>query len=608
MSVIHAPKQRRMDYRVLSFPFLIVPVLGTLFFRLWQLQVVEAPILVEKAEATRQTKIEKLAPRGLIFDRTGKLVAGVKPELVVTAVPAEIKKHPESLLAVSRLVGVPVEKLQEKVDAASYRPYVPAAIAVGISIQVATQIAEEGASMPGVAIENKPMRYYTDPKGFAHVMGYVWLPNERDEKRIKDLGLKPAEYVGKEGIERAYESDLMGIPGGEVVEVDARRRPVRVIGNEPAIPGTQLELTLDEDLQKYANAVFSERRMRGGVVAIEPSTGEVLAMVSAPAYDQSLFYGGISTADWKRLMDDEAKPLLNRPVQAAFAPGSTFKIVSALAAYRAGKFNPSQTVFCGGGYYHNGRKVLGCMSHHGAISFGTAMEKSCNTYFTTIGVAAGREEIGKAARDLGLGAKTGIEIGGEWRACVPDSQYFENWKNPPKWYLGDTVNMAVGQGMVTATPIQMANLAAIVANRGTGYTPHLVRSRRHPVTGERQVVAPTVAHQIDVDQGFWDAMHNALFRVINQGTAAVARIPGIEWAGKTGSAEHGRRKSGKTHSWFIGFAPVNNPKIAICVMAEAAGHGGDIAAPIARDVVSHYLRRLERAASKSAGSTPSTAP
>jgi len=168
--------------------------------------------------------------------------------------------------------------------------------------------------------------------------------------------------------------------------------------------------------------------------------------------------------------------------------------------------------------------------------------------------------------------------------------------------------MAVGQGMVTATPIQMANLAAIVANRGTGYTPHLVRSRRHPVTGERQVVAPTIAHQIDVDQGFWDAMHTALFRVINQGTAAVARIPGIEWAGKTGSAEHGRRKSGKTHSWFIGFAPVNNPKIAICVMAEAAGHGGDIAAPIARDVVSHYLRRLERAASKSAGSTPSTAP
>ena len=449
------------------------------------------------------------------------------------------------------------------------------------------------------------MRAYRDTTSLSHVLGYVWLPNDKDIKRLKVKGIDPAEYVGKNGIERTYEKELMGTPGADQVELDARRRPVKILGTEPPVPGAQLSLSIDMDLQKFTTnllgQIYKDKGIKGGLVALDPSTGEILCQVSSPGFDESLFYGGISKVDLDRLQKDPAKPLINRTIASQNSPGSTFKIVTSIAAYRQGKLDPHTTAICHGGYTL-GRRTLKCLGVHGNIEFARAMEKSCNAFFCTIGMNAGPDALCQAALDCGLGARTGVELVGELKGVVPTEKWLKHWKKPLGWYGGDTLNMSVGQGYVSATPMQMANLISMVANRGVIYTPHLVRGQRNGDTGDFSIAAPKIAHEVKAEPWFWDMLQDGLTRVIDSGTARSAQIPGVQWAGKTGSTEHGRRTE-KTHSWFVGFGPVQHPKIAICMFAEAAGHGGEISAPIAKEVVAHYLASLAKADAKRASSS-----
>ncbi|MGV3616994.1 MAG: penicillin-binding protein 2 [Fimbriimonas sp.] len=586
MSVIHTPRKPELDVRVLVFPSVMFSLLGVLFFRLWYFQVVKAPELVERAEATRKTSVDKIAPRGLIFDRRGVPVASVRPQIVVTAKPAELKKHPEVLGKVAAILQVPIEKLERKVKDAQWRPYLYSPIFIGASIQAGTRIAECEDDLPGIGVETLPMRHYPDTKSFTHVLGYVWTPSAEDVKRIEDQDRKPADYVGKNGIERAYETELMGVPGSEEMEVDARRRPIRVAGRDNPIPGNQLFLTLDSRLQRKATELLGGKGYIGGVAAIDPKTGEVLCLVSSPVFDQSVFEGGISQADFDALQHDPRKPMINRALNSFYPPGSTFKIVTAVAALQAGKFSPYNTYYCAGGY---GRKKLPkCLGHHGAISFNRAMAKSCNTYFCSLGAAAGEDALRTAALDMGLGQKPGLEIGG-MRGVVPTREWIKLVapKHRYVWYPGDTANFSIGQGYMSATPIQMANVAAMVANDGVRYRPHLVHAVKDAQTGQMRRVQPEVVKKIDASPEFWSGMKKALQDVVDNGTAETARVQGIAVAGKTGSAEH--KKEQKTHGWFVGFAPANDPKIAICVMVEAAGHGGEVAAPLAGELIKLYL-------------------
>ncbi|HVL39349.1 MAG TPA: penicillin-binding transpeptidase domain-containing protein, partial [Fimbriimonadaceae bacterium] len=323
MSVIHAPKQPELTGRHLVFPIAICVAFVALLLRLWYLQVVKADELAERAEYYRRSKVQKLAPRGLIYDRKGVLLAGVEPKIVVTAKPAVVKQNPWVLRKLATMLGVPLQKLEDKVRDASFRPHLPAPIHVGADIRVATRIAESGPYLPGIGVENQPMRFYPDPKSFAHLMGYVWVPSSEDVKRLGEHELKPADYVGKDGIEYVYERELMGRPGADRFEVDAKRRPTRLTGRDNAIPGKALMLTLDNDLQQLAVQLLGPHK--GAVVAIEPLTGEVLCLASNPVYDLTLFQGGISSKDWDRLNKDPDVPLFNRATQSAYAPGSTFK-------------------------------------------------------------------------------------------------------------------------------------------------------------------------------------------------------------------------------------------------------------------------------------------
>ncbi len=354
---------------------------------------------------------------------------------------------------------------------------------------------------------------------------------------------------------------------------------------------------------------MAEHKFVGAVVALDPKTGEILCFVSSPTFDQNIFNGGISSADWQRLttknvddpMSDE--PLLDRAIQSSYAPGSTFKIVTSIAAYQAGKFDPEMHYFCDGGV-RIGKAYFRCLGHHGSIGYYDAMAKSCNSFFYQLGRSVGVDALRKACEDVGLGQKTGLEIGGEHRGVVPTDAYVKKVRKEGTWYTGDTLNFAIGQGFVEATPLQLANMVALVANSGTNYVPHLVHAIRPAEgNGAERPVEPRVWKHIDATSTFWQQLQTALVGVMDHGTAKAAKIPGVVWAGKTGSAEHGKDKNAKANAVFVGYAPADDPKIAICVLIEGVGHGGDFAAPPAADIVQAYLTDIKpKGAAKSTAS------
>lgn len=593
MSVIHAPRRPELDVRLLAFPAVTFGLFGILAMRLWYFQVVKAPELVERAEATRVLPTARPAPRGIIVDRNGAVVAGVRPRLVVTAVYDVVAKKENAWVIgrLARLLQADPKKLRAKLDDAKRNRSQPMPIYFGAPNDVGARIAEAGPDLPGISIDTAPMRFYPDAYSFTHLLGYVGVPNQRDLDRLKSKGIDPpAEFVGKGGVEQAYEPALMGRAGEDRTETDAKGRAIRQVGRDAPVPGEQLVLTLDSRLQRYTTQLMKERNYVGGVVALDPNNGEVLALVSSPTYDLTMFGSGVSQDDWDRLQGDPRHPMVKRPLRSVYSPGSTFKIVTALAAYRKGIFDPHRYGFCAGGY-RLGKKVMHCLGHHGAIAFDRAMAKSCNTYFCDLGYRSGEDALTSAAMEFGLGQPAGIDIGGESRGTVPTKEWLAKRFRDPRWYGGDTLNLSIGQGYVAATPLQMAGLAAIVANDGIGYRPHLVRSMRQPVGGRSVAVTPEVSHRVQATPEFWATLKGALRGVVAGGTATAANLPGMDVAGKTGSTEFAATRDGKTHAWFVGFAPLDHPKIAVAVLLEDAGHGGEVAAPVAAEVIKKYLSK-----------------
>jgi len=363
-------------------------------------------------------------------------------------------------------------------------------------------------------------------------------------------------------------------------------------GNAPN-PGDQLVLTLDSKLQKAVTKYMADplHKYVGAVVALVPKTGEILCLVSSPTFDQNLFTGGISDNDLKQLTQDDKRPMWDRAIRTHYAPGSTFKIVTSIAAYESNRFDPDLHYTCEGGV-KVGRGFIKCLSYHGWIGYYDAMAKSCNSYFCQLGRAVGLDALRQASADVGLGEKQGLEIGGEDPGVVPTEAYVHKVRKNDYWSLGDTMNFSIGQGYMSATPLQLANLAALVANSGTNYKPHLLRAIK-PADGKGPVtwIQPEVFKTVPTNPAypeFWPDLQRALVGVMEHGTGQLGKIPGLTWAGKTGSAEKGD-KTAKTNALFLGYAPAEDPKIAICVVIETVGHGGEFAAPIARDLVQAYL-------------------
>lgn len=549
--------------------------------RLWYIQVVRAESLAAMGVSTGIDSVVRIAPRGRIVDRNGVLLAGVKQNAVVTAVYDVVKDHPEVIDEIARLLNVERSYFDRPLKEASWDPYVASPIFIGAPPEAASLIAEADERLPGISLELQPTRFYTEETSLSHVLGYVWKPSEKEVRRLKEAGVEPMKFVGRDGLESRYEKELMGVPGAEIHAVDPQMRPLRTIRVDHPVPGEEIVLALDLRLQRVAIEALGNRR--GAVVATDPRTGEVLCLASSPSFDVHLFDNGISSENYARLTADPSKPLLKRAISGAYPPGSTFKIVTSVAAQLAGVFDPDFAVVCRG-FYMLGKRRVGCLGTHGSIKFHEAMTRSCNTYFSDLAFRSGEENMRKAGVMLGIAGKQGIDVPGESSGSYPTDDWLTSRK--VSWKAGDTVNMGIGQGYLAMTPLQMNTVVAIVANRGRSFRPHLVKQRVDS-NGVSHDFAPELNGQIELPDEFWDTLIASLVNVVDAGTARSAKINDLSWGGKTGSAEH--RLASLTHGWFVGFAPAHDPRIAISVIVEAAGHGGSVAAPIAKQVVERYL-------------------
>ncbi|MGC9064574.1 MAG: penicillin-binding protein 2, partial [bacterium] len=386
------------------------------------------------------------------------------------------------------------------------------------------------------------------------------------------------------GIEKEYQKELMGIPGGQQVEVDAMGRPIKVLGMLSPTPGATIVTTIDLSLQELAERSLEKGGLPGAIVVMNPNNGEILAMASYPEFDPNKFARGITIEEWNELLSPR-RPLVNRAISSAYPPGSTFKIVTALAALRENVASKDSVFYCPG-YIMIGNRKFKDWTAHGRIDFLDAIAESCDVTFYTLGLKLGAETLAKYARMLGLGRPTEVDLPGEIAGLIPDP----SWKKD-HWYVGDTANMAIGQGYVQVTPIQMAVMVSAIANGGKVYRPRIV-SEIIKQDGSKVVQPVTVANDLSRFKKEISIIKEGMEMVVEKGTGTPARLSGIKVAGKTGTAENLPTRDnpkGKAHAWFIAYAPADDPKIAVSVIVEQGEHGSSTAAPIAAELIDYYL-------------------
>ncbi len=609
-----------MALRLAIGPILLLAAFAVFTLRLYHLQVVEHESWKDRAERQRTKVVLTPAARGSIWDAKGRLVAGVNPVLVVTAVPRQTlpsreapkqkEKLPEhnrrlkALARASEILQVPADKIRRQLDSDDLLDaQVP--IAINVTVRQAAQIsAEQFGLLEGYAVGSQPMRMMERPGGFAHVRGWVHKPTDKDVKRLRaadsDLPIPP--FAGRNGIEAAYDMMLLGRQGRVTLAVDINRKPIRELERVPSVAGKGLVLSLDQEYQAYVEDML--RRVGNGVnafAAIDPRNGSVLSLAASPSYNLKLFEGGISTEQFALLNQDAQRPMFQRAIAGAWSPGSTFKVVTAIAAAEASKFNPNRSIYCNGGY-PIGRTIKKCDNHPGGMSlnFRSAMAYSCNTYFMTLAREMGPDAMRKTSLSLGLGQRLGLDVMGEGKGLIKTKAWVS--ENGENWMVGNTLHFGIGQDAVTTTPLQMAQMAALIANKGVAYRPHVVRSL---VETDLERSLTPIQPEIAIDKrslgSFWRIEQEAMEAVTRFGTASGAGTPiAGGWAGKTGSTQDSRFT--KPHAWFIGYAPLENPRIAFAIVMEGAGHGGAVAAPVASQLVRRWSEFSSRPESADASS------
>ncbi len=555
--------------------------------QLFNMQILEQPVYSEKSDENSVKPIYQFAPRGIFFDRNHQVLVGNKPSFSLMITPADYDRkltpYIEAILGVSPGYIDRILKINE-----SYSKFIPRKIAKDVSFKVIAWYDENASKLPGVEYVMETQRDYSFGINGSHMFGYTKeIPMSTYQKRKTEYDI--GDEIGFNGIEKTYEDYLRGEKGIKYMLVDSRQKTIGryMSGTEdqPTVKGDDLILTIDKDAQAVAEEAFKDKR--GAVVAIEPSTGEVLAFLSAPEYNLDDFAKVTSAEVWKDLNTNPDKPLFNRASMSTFAPGSTFKMISAIAGLEEGIIDTNTRVVCGGGYQF-GDRYFKCLHVHGSVDVETSIEKSCNTFYYSLVNKLGLDIWSKYAKKFGFGTKTKIDIPEEAAGIVPSKEYYNRVYGKNGWTKGFVISLGIGQGELNVTPLQLAQYAALFANYGKSANPHFLKSFVDTKTNEKYDVKPHY-FDIGISKKSFDIVRKAMFLVVNgAGTATNIKLPDIAIAGKTGTAQN---PHGKDHAIFIGFAPYDNPKIAVAVIVENAGFGSTAAAPIARDIIKAYLQK-----------------
>ena len=586
--------QNRLIFVKVGFLMLLV-LLG---LRLWQLQVRDGLYYQDLARDNRTRSIMLEPARGLLYDRNGELLANNIPSFQLY-VSLEDMQNRESLIArLPEFVDIDRQEVADKLSKKNRRGRIK--IKAGITLKEVALIESHRLDLPGVVIQPEYQRHYPLGTSASHVLGYV---GEISESQLKDpefSDLQQGRIIGQYGVERTFDAYLLGEPGEEIIEVDALGYPKRSLSVQRPLAGNDLYLTLDIRLQRLAEDLLGEEA--GAIVALDPWNGDVLALASKPGFNPNDVSGGISARDWQQFIQDTRHPLTNRAIQGQYPPGSVFKIIMAAALLETQTLSAQESISCHGTFPFGKRIFRDWRAGgHGQVDLTKALAESCDVYFYKAGNQLGIDTIATYARLFGLGEKTGITLPSERSGLVPSSEWKRKAKREP-WYPGETISISIGQGFLTVTPIQMAKVAAIVATNGRVVQPRLFKASRLRRTGNLKEEPGTSIQQLAIPPITFAHIKEGLAAVVTKGTAQRAKSDRVSIAGKTGTAQvvalkpdgdkdknKELQKEFRDHAWFVAFAPLEHPKIAVAVLVEHMGHGGSASAPLAKTLIEAFM-------------------
>ncbi len=570
--------------RLKPLAIMVTLVIAILIARVGYLQIYDGEYYAHLADGNRIRIIPSMAPRGTFYDRNGQLLVTNRPGFSVSLLPLTEPIKPEVVARVAKLLNVPQEEIEQKISV--HFGFDPIRIRPDVTQDIVTIIEEQKELYPGVVIEVQPLRSYVLNQEGAHTFGYVSEISDAELESKKDQGYKSGDIIGKFGLERIYDKEIRGENGGEQVEVDVAGKPVQILGKKEPKPGYDLILTIDKDLQEAAEKAVDDMLSQlschaAAAVVLNPQTGEVLALVSRPAFDPNLFAHGISTKDWNAINNNPYHPMDNKAITGEYPPGSTFKIVTGTAALAAGKVTPDELIFDSGTHWlvpkgNAGGEALGWLNFHDALSH------SDNVYFYEMGNRLGADLLESYARMFGLGSTTGIDLPYESPGLADWKEY--KWDvYGDEFYLSEIMDAAIGQGFNLVTPLQAAMVMGEIAANGKRFKPHLVRQI---VTQDKEVIKdfqPELVGELQVEPWVIQLVQEGLHDVTVNGTAARNFI-GFPYdiAGKTGTAENSQ---GTDHGWFVGYGPFDYPTISVAVIVEQGGFGASSAVPIGRQIM-----------------------
>ena len=571
--------------RLKALGIIVTIVIVVLIARMGYLQVYDGDYYANLADGNRIRLVPSVAPRGTMYDRNGKLLVTNHPGFTVSLLPLTEPVSEDVINRLSALLQVSVEEIHQKIE--NHIGFDPIRIKTDVGPELTTIIAEQKDLYPGVVVEVLPIRDYIYHEQGVHAFGYVSEISDAELEKKKDDGYKSGDIVGKFGLEKVYDQYLRGINGGQQVEVDVTGKPVQVLGKKNPVPGNDLYLTIDQDIQAAAEQAIDEQLVKIGAnaaaaVALNPQTGEVLAIVSRPAFDPNLFVNGISDKDWEKINNNPYYPMDNKAITGEYPPGSTFKIITGTAALSEGRVTPEEQIFDSGHHWiipkgNADGEALGW------LNFEQAMAHSDNVYFYEMGNRLGIDNIERYARMFGMGKVTGIDLPYEAEGLVACKAYKKRVFDED-WYLAETFDAAIGQGFNLVTPIQAASIMGEIAAGGKRFKPYLVNKI---VDADGNVVKqfePEMISQLDVEDRFIRLVQAGLHEVTVYGTAAsvFGRNYPVEIAGKTGTAENSH---GRDHGWFVAYGPFENPTIVVAVIVEQGGYGSQSAVPIGKKIL-----------------------